>query len=130
VIVVDASVLATAIGDDGGDGERARSRLLAERLFAPELLDLEVASVWRRAVRRGHMTEHRARQALADLAVLPLARAPHASLMPRIWELRDNLTIHDAAYVALAEALDAPLLTADRKLTRTSGTRCVFELVT
>lgn len=129
MIVVDASVLATAIGDDGDDGDRARSRLLDERMFAPELLDLEVASVWRRAVRGGRMTEHRARQALADLAVLPLARAPHASLMSRIWELRDNLTIHDAAYVALAEGLDAPLLTADRKLTRTSGTRCVFELV-
>jgi predicted nucleic acid-binding protein len=130
VIVVDASVLATAIGDDGDDGERARSRLLDERLFAPELLDLEVAAVWRRAVGAGRMTEHRARQALADLAVLPLARAPHASLMSRIWELRDNLTIYDAAYVALAEGLGAPLLTADRKLTRTSGMRCVFELVT
>jgi predicted nucleic acid-binding protein len=130
IVVVDASVLARAIGDDGDDGERARSRLLDERLFAPELLDLEVASVWRRAVRGGHMTEQRARQALADLAVLPLVRAPHASLMPRAWDLRDNLTIYDAAYVALAEALDAPLLTADRKLTRTSGTRCVFELVT
>ena len=130
MIVVDASVLATAIGDDGDDGERARARLLDERLCAPELLDLEVASVWRRAVRGGHMTEHRARQALADLAVLPLARAPHASLMLRIWELRDNLTTYDAAYVALAEALEARLLTADRKLTRTSGTRCVFELVT
>jgi predicted nucleic acid-binding protein len=130
VIVVDASVLATAIGDDGSDGERARARLVEARLIAPELLDLEVASVWRRAVRAGRMSEMRGSQALADLAALPLARAPHAPLMPRIWELRDNLTVYDAAYVALAEALGAPLLTADRKLTQATGTRCEFALVT
>jgi predicted nucleic acid-binding protein len=130
VIVVDASVLATAIGDDGSDGERARARLVEARLIAPELLDLEVASVWRRAVRAGRMSEMRGSQALADLAALPLARAPHAPLIPRIWELRDNLTVYDAAYVALAEALGAPLLTADRKLTQATGTRCEFALVT
>ena len=130
MIVVDASVLATAIGDDGSDGERARARLVEARLIAPELLDLEVVSVWRRAVRAGRMSEMRGSQALADLAALPLARAPHAPLMPRIWELRDNLTVYDAAYVALAEALGAPLLTADRKLTQATGTRCEFALVT
>jgi predicted nucleic acid-binding protein len=97
VIVVDASVLATAIGDDGSDGERARARLVEARLIAPELLDLEVASVWGRAVRAGRMSEMRGSQALADLAALPLARVPHAPLMPRIWELRDNLTVYDAA---------------------------------
>jgi predicted nucleic acid-binding protein len=129
VIVVDASVLASAVGDDGADGDRARARLASEQLVAPELLDLEVASVWRRAVRRGQMTEHRARQALADLAALPLARAPHAPLMSRIWELRDNLTVYDAAYVALAEALDASLLTADRKLAQASGARCTVDVV-
>ena len=75
-------------------------------------------------------SEVRGSQALADLAALPLARAPHAPLMPRIWELRDNLTVYDAAYVALAEALSAPLLTADRKLTQATGTRCEFALVT
>lgn len=130
MIVVDASVLATAMGDDGSDGERARARLVEARLIAPELLDLEVASVWRRAVRAGRMSEMRGSQALADLAALPLARAPHAPLMPRIWELRDNLTVYEAAYVALAEALGAPLLTADRKLTQATGTRCEFALVT
>jgi predicted nucleic acid-binding protein len=129
VIVVDASVLATALGDDGVDGERVRSRLFGERASAPELVDLEVASVWRRAVRRGDVSDGRARQALADLAALPLVRAPHGPLMPRIWELRDNVTVYDAAYVALAEALDAPLLTADRKLARATGTLCEFELM-
>jgi predicted nucleic acid-binding protein len=130
MIVVDASVLATALGDDGDDGDRARASIYGARVFAPELVDLEVASVWRRALRGGRMASQRARQALADLDALPLTRAPHAALMSRIWELRDNLTVYDAAYVALAEALDVPLLTADRKLARTTGTRCDFALVT
>jgi predicted nucleic acid-binding protein len=130
VIVVDASVLASALGDDGDDGRRARVRLAGARLLAPELIDLEVASVWRRAVRSRHMSRARAHQALADLAALPLARAPHAPLMSRIWELRNNLTVYDAAYVALAEALDASLLTADRKLAQATPARCRFELVT
>ena len=129
MIVVDASVLATALGDDGAEGERARVRLTAEQLVAPELIDLEVASVWRGALRGRHMTDDRAHQALADLSALPLARAPHAPLIRRIWELRDNISVYDAAYVALAEALDVPVLTADRKLTQATGARCEFELL-
>ena len=129
MIVVDASIVASALGDDGDDGERARNALTDERLFAPELIDLEVASVWRRAARAGRLEERRARQALADLASLPLARAPHQPLMGRIWELRDNLTPYDAAYVALAEALEAPVLTADQGLTRAPGPRCEIRLL-
>jgi len=129
VIVVDASILAAALGDDGSDGERARGHLTGERLFAPELIDLEVASVWRRAVRAGRLGGRRARQALADLATLPLARAPHQPLMSRIWELRDNLTPYDAAYIALAEALETPLLTADRRLARAPGAHCEIKLL-
>jgi predicted nucleic acid-binding protein len=129
MIVVDASVVASALGDDGSDGQRARSRLATRRLFAPELVDLEVISVWRRAVQARRLGEQRARQALADLAVLPLARAPHHPLMARIWELRNNLTPYDAAYVALAEALDAPLLTADQRLTKAPGVMCEVELL-
>jgi len=129
VIVVDASVVAVALGDDGEDGARARSWIAGERLFAPELIDLEVASVWRRALRRRRLDERRAHQALDDLRSLPLARAPHAPLLDRIWELADNITPYDAAYVALAEALAAPLVTADRRLTRAPGTRCAAELL-
>ena len=129
MIVVDASVLASALGDDGPDGDRARGRLAGERLAAPELIDLEVASVWRRAARAGRLGERRARQAFADLAALPLARAPHQPLMSRIWELRDNHTPYDAAYVALAEALEAPLLTADRRLARAPGTATEIQLL-
>jgi predicted nucleic acid-binding protein len=124
VIVVDASIVASALADDGGDGERVRTRLAGERLFAPELIDLEVASVWRRAARSGKLAEQRARQALADLAAIPLVRAPHQPLMSRIWDLRDNLTSYDAAYVALAELLQSPFLTADEPLSRATGPRC------
>jgi predicted nucleic acid-binding protein len=129
VIVVDASVLATALGDDGADGDRARARLRGERLSAPGLVDLEILSVWRRQVRDGAIDLRRAALALADLAALPLKRAPHGPLLERCWELRDSLTIYDASYVALAEALDVALLTADRRLARAAGPRCRIELL-
>lgn len=129
MIVIDASIVASALGDDGSDGGRARDRLVGERLFAPELVDLEVASVWRRAARSGRLERRRAHQALTDLASLPLDRAPHQPLMGRIWELRENLTPYDAAYVALAEALGTPLLTADQHLARAPGASCEIELL-
>lgn len=129
MIVVDASVLASALGDDAEDGRRARKRILSERLSAPELIDLEVLSVWRRAVRAGRMTARRSSQAVSDLRRLRIARAPHRPLLPRVWELGSNLTPYDAAYVALAEALPAPLLTADRRLAQAPGLRCEVLLV-
>jgi predicted nucleic acid-binding protein len=129
VIVVDASVLATSLGDDGPDGDRARARLRGERLTAPELVDLEVASVWRRQVSAGAMDERRAVLALADLGTLPLRRTPHRLLLARCWELRDNLTIYDAAYVAVAEALGVLLLTGDAKLARATGPTCTIEVL-
>lgn len=128
MIVVDASVLATCLGDDGPDGDQARARLRGERLTAPELVDLEVASVWRRQVRTGAMDARRAALALADLGALPLRRTPHRPLLPRCWELRDNLTIYDAAYVALAEAMSVTLLTGDQKLARAPGPQCHIEV--
>lgn len=129
MIVVDASVVASALGDDGPDGDRMRARLAGERLLAPEVVDLEVVSVWRRAARAGGLDARRAQQALVDLAALPLVRAPHVPLLRRIWELRENLTPYDAAYVALAKALDAPLLTGDRRLADAPGLGCDVELV-
>jgi predicted nucleic acid-binding protein len=129
VIVVDASILASALADDGADGERARARLTGERLAAPEVVDLEVASVWRRAFRAGRIGERRVGQALADLAAAPLARAPHGPLMVRIWELRENLTPYDAAYVALAEILDTMLVTADKRVARTPRIECEVEVL-
>jgi predicted nucleic acid-binding protein len=127
VIVVDASVLATALGDDGPDGDHARARLRGERLSAPELVDLEIISVLRRQVHNGAADLRRAALALADLAALPLRRAPHRPLLARCWELRDNLTVYDASYVALAETLDVTLLTGDSRLARAPGLRCQVE---
>ena len=129
MIVVDASVLATSLGDDGPDGDRARARLRGERLTAPELVDLEVASVWRRQINAGAMDERRAVLALADLGALPLRRTPHRPLLARRWELRDNLTIYDAAYIAVAEAWGVLLLTADARLAKAPGPTCTIEVL-
>lgn len=130
MLVIDASVLAVALLDDGQDGDTVRDRLRGEQLAAPALIDLEVASVWRGLARGGHLDPRRVRLALDDLQELPLQRVEHTSLLWRCWELRDNLTIYDAAYVALAEALQAPLLTGDRRLARSTGPRCTIEVVT
>ena len=129
MLAVDASVLAVALADDGHDGDQARARLRGERLTAPELVDLEVTSVWRRQLRDGAMDARRAALALADLTALPLRRAPHRALLPRCWELRGNLTIYDASYVALAEALEVTLLTGDARLARATGPRCHIEIL-
>lgn len=129
MIVVDAAVIVTALADDGDDGDRARRRLRGERLTAPQLIDLEVMSAWRRLVARRDLDERRAGLALADLRALRIERAPHATLLDRCWELRANLTIYDACYVALAERLEATVLTADRRLTKAPGPRCPFELL-
>lgn len=129
MIVVDASVVVTALADDGDDGDRARDRLRDERLVAPHLIDLEVTSAWRRLAAAGGLDERRARLALEDLRALRMERMPHAPLLSRCWELRDNLTVYDAAYVALAEVLDVMLLTADSRLAAVPGTRCAIDLI-
>lgn len=129
VLVVDASVLAPALADDGSDGDLARRRLNGESLAAPELVDLEVISVLRGAIRSGEIDGRRAALAVDDLRVLPLTRAPHRPLLDRCLELRDNLTAYDAAYVALAEALGCTLLTADRGLAVAPAVNCGIELL-
>jgi len=129
VIVVDASVLAVALGNDGTDGAHARQRLRGEVLAAPELIDPEVLSVLRRGVASGAMTAHRGALALADLLDLRLRRAPHRPLLRRCWELRHTVTSNDACYVALAEILDVTLLTADRRLADAPGMQCSVEIV-
>ena len=129
VLVVDASVLTPALADDGEDGDIARHRLRGAALAAPELVDLEVTSVIRGLARSGALDERRAGFALADLLDLPLQRAPHAPLIARCWELRENLSIYDAAYVALAEALDVPLVTADTRVAKAPGVQCEIDVV-
>jgi predicted nucleic acid-binding protein len=129
VIVVDASVLTVALADDGADGDAVRARLRGEALTAPEVVDLEVVSALRRLHAAGRLDDRRARLAIDDLRDLPLERAPHGPLLPRCWELRENLTVYDAAYVALAEAFDTALLTGDTRLADAPGPRCAVELV-
>lgn len=129
MIVVDASVVATALTDDDVDGRRARERLRGETLTAPELFDLEVVSVIRRLRATHRLTPVRAEQALTDLRDLQLERAPHRPLLGRCWELRNNLSPYDAAYVALAEAFDTVLLTADARLAAAPGPTCDIELL-
>jgi predicted nucleic acid-binding protein len=130
VIVADASVLVVALVDDTVLGDQARHRLRGEELAAPELVYLETTSALRRLVNRGHVPPRRAALAIDDLLDLPVQSARHPHLLPRAWELRPNLTVYDAAYVALAEELDVPLFTADQRLIRATGPRCTFELLT
>jgi len=124
MIVLDASVLVTLVAQDDDKARSARAQLSQERLFAPEFVDLEVTSVVRRARRSGRIGPERALQALVDLAWLPLSRISHTPFLGRIWDLRENLTPYDAAYVALAETLRAPLHTADARLARAPGVLC------
>jgi predicted nucleic acid-binding protein len=129
VIVVDASIVVTALADDAEDGERVRARLLGEVLTAPELLDVEVVSAWRRLASAGALSHGRVERAVADLRALPVRRVGHRPLLHRCWQLRANLTTYDAVYVALAEALDVPLLTADARIEAAPGIRCAVELL-
>ncbi|MFN8105284.1 MAG: type II toxin-antitoxin system VapC family toxin [Acidimicrobiia bacterium] len=130
MIVVDASVVANALADDGADGDTARRRLIdAPELAAPDLVDVETVSVLRRRWRAGDLTARRFSSAVDDLADLAMVRMPTLPLMRRAYELRANLTAYDASYVALAEHLGWALLTADRRLSRAHGIRCLVEVL-
>jgi predicted nucleic acid-binding protein len=129
VLVVDASVLATAVADAGPDGRRFRSRLIGETIGAPDLLRVEVTSVLRRHLQTGQLTIDQASAAMTDLTDFPLRVFPTAPLLNRVWQLRDNLSPYDACYVALADVLGVPLLTADRRLANAPGIRDQVELI-
>jgi predicted nucleic acid-binding protein len=125
MVVIDASVLADALLVAGP----ARERLASSNLQAPELIDAELLSVLRRLVLADKLPEGHALQALATAERMGLRRHPSRCLWPRAWELRTNLSAYDALYVALAERLNAPLLTADARLARAPGLRCSVELL-
>lgn len=130
MIILDASaILEVLLGT-------AASRQIETRLFdrgdtihAPHLIDLEVAQTVRGYALRGEVAPERGRVALEDMVAFPLVRHTHDLLLRRIWELRANVTAYDAAYVALAELLDAPLITRDRRLAAAPGHRARIELV-
>jgi len=130
LIVVDASIVVSALADDGTDGDRARQRLRGERLAAPHLIDIEVTSAWRKLAAAGHLDGRRVGLALEDLLSLRIDRVPHGPLLSRCWELRETLTVYDSAYVALAEALQTTLLTIDGRLANAPGRRCQVEILT
>jgi predicted nucleic acid-binding protein len=130
VIVVDASALIESLlGMRAAEAVERRLFETGQTLHAPHLIDLEVAQVFRRLAAAGVITPHRGETALTDLGDLPLRRYPHDLLLPRVWELRHNLTAYDATYVALAEMLGAPLLTRDQRLADAPGHGARVEVV-
>ena len=122
MVVIDASAVAEILLRTTR-GREVSNQLLREgsEIWTPHLLDLEVLQVLRRHTRRGALTAEEARAAVADLAEFPVRRHRHDLLLERVWSLRENATAYDATYLALAEALDAPLLTCDRALARVPG---------
>ena len=130
MIVLDASA-AVELVLQTSRAERIAARALdpAERIHAPHLIDVEVAQVLRRLVHAKELTTARGGLALADFTDLVIERHPHHLFLGRIWSLRASLSAYDAAYVALAEALAAPLLTCDDKLARAHGHSARIELV-
>jgi predicted nucleic acid-binding protein len=117
VIVLDASVVVELL-TNGVLAESLRHDLAQrnDAFIVPHLLDVEVASALRNLTAGGRIDSHRSQQLLTELAMLPAERYPHTPLLRRIWELRHNFTAYDAAYIALAEAMGAVLLTMDEKL--------------
>jgi predicted nucleic acid-binding protein len=130
LIVLDASAVVAVLLDPGPGTERIRERIESpgESLYVPHLMDLEVLHALRRQALRGTLSQRRGSEALEDLANIMFVRYPHTPLVERIWELRHNLTVYDAAYVALAEALDAPLVTMDARLAQAPGHNAAVEL--
>lgn len=129
MIVIDNSVLVAALVGPDPLSSAIRQRLAVEQVVAPDLIDVEAASLLRGFVRSGSLTDQQADRAVAALAAFPLERVPHARLLPGIWSLRATLTAYDATYVALAQSLGATLVTGDRRLAKGAGARCVVEVI-
>ncbi len=130
MIVVDASVLANVIGDDGADGRRARGEMRGfGPVAAPDLVDVETVAVLRKRWLAGTISDSRFSAAIADLEQLGISRYPTLPLMRRAFELRANVTAYDASYVALAEILGCALLTGDHRLASAPGPSCTIRLL-
>lgn len=127
-LVVDASLVVAALIDTGTDGRWAESMLESDTLAAPHLLPVEVANVLRRAAAAGDVSADSASLAHADLLGLRISLFAYEPFANRAWELRGGVSAYDAWYVALAETLDAPLATLDRRLARSPGAQCRFAI--
>ena len=123
-VVCDASALVALLLDGGADGRWATNMLSGAELVAPSLVGFEVANIIRRHELAGLVSRDQAAQAHADLLDLAIEQWPYELLAARAWQLRANLSIYDAGYVALAEFLDADLVTLDRRIGRAAGVRC------
>ncbi len=123
-------MLANALADDGVDGRAARSRLTTgDDLVAPDLIDVETVAVLRKRWLAGDLSKSRFSAAIDDLEDVGLVRYPALPLMRRAFELRDDVTAYDAVYVALAERLGCPLVTADQRLADAPGLTCSVEVL-
>ncbi|MFZ1990196.1 MAG: type II toxin-antitoxin system VapC family toxin [Alphaproteobacteria bacterium] len=130
MIVIDASALLETLLDPSvAAALHKKLTALGEFLCAPHLIDLEITHALRRRVGLRQLASDRAIEALSDLSALRIDRYPHLGLLKRVWELRQNLTAYDAIYVALAEELDAPLITQDLKLASAPGHSAIIELL-
>ena len=128
--VIDAGVLANALGDDGADGEVARHAIShADELVAPDLIDVETLAVLRKRWIDQTLSDERFTRAVDHLIALPFDRVPTRRLLTRAAELRANIGAYDACYVALAEALATDLVTVDGRLARAPGPRCAIRLI-
>jgi predicted nucleic acid-binding protein len=130
VIVVDASALLEFLLQTSL-GARVEARLFREddELHAPHLLDVEIVQGLRRLVRTGEVSSGRADEAIADLTDLDVHRHAHVDLLRRVWKLRDNISAYDAIYVALAEAIAAPVVTCDGPLSKAPGHRARIDVI-
>ncbi|HET6627977.1 MAG TPA: type II toxin-antitoxin system VapC family toxin [Nocardioidaceae bacterium] len=129
--VIDASVLTAFYAADDPRRSAVADRLaVGDALFAPAHLDAEVLSALRGMAKHRPALRSAVPTALRHLAGFPIRRMPLAPLLQRMWELRENVTAYDAAYIALAERLDGPLVTSDSRLAASSGPRCTFDVIT
>ena len=128
--MLDASaILEVLLSTPAAPSVYGRLSVNGETLHAPHMLDLEILQVLRRYCAHGEITLDRAEQAVVDYLDLPITRYAHDIFARRVWELRQNFTAYDGVYVALAEALSAPLITRDRRLAAASGHRAIIEVV-
>ncbi|MBA3426254.1 MAG: type II toxin-antitoxin system VapC family toxin [Rubrobacteraceae bacterium] len=130
MIVLDASAAVAVLLNLGPYAPRIRERMESEGddLHAPQLFEVEVINVLRRYALIREFSRRRSAELLEDLTTMRITRYPHTALLSRMWELRHNLTAYDAAYVALAETLEAPLVTTDARLAQAPGIRASVEL--